>query len=58
MKLYLITLVHEHDEGTVVSPIVVMASSFDGAELIADKVVQRLGERLGADMDVLGIDEL
>lgn len=58
MNLYLITLGHEHDEGTVVSPIVVMASSFDGAEMIAERVVQMLGDRLDADMSVLGIDEL
>ena len=53
MKLYLITLVHEHDEGTVVSPIVVPAESKDEAESLADRIADRFG--IGwEDIDEIG----
>lgn len=46
MKLYLITLGHEHDEGTVVTPIVVPAEDDYHAECLANEISERMGIEL------------
>lgn len=42
MKLFLITLGHEHEFGTVVTPIVVPAESLEAAELLAERISLRM----------------